>query len=117
MQRAGVVSTIIPVYNRAALLIEAVNSALAQSYPLHEIIIVDDGSTDESVAVALEFAARHPSVVRVLQLGHGREWRARNHGLAIATGEFIQFLDSDDLIAPEKLATQVAAFRAHPECG
>lgn len=116
-QRAGVVSTIIPVYNRAALLAEAVNSVLAQSYSLNEIIIVDDGSTDETVEVAQGFAARHPSVVRYLQLDRGREWRARNHGLAIATGEFIQFLDSDDLIAPEKLATQVAALRAHPECG
>jgi hypothetical protein len=112
-----VVSTIIPVYNRAGLLVEAVNSVLAQSHPLNEIIIVDDGSTDETTDVARGLSVRNPAVVRYLRLERGREWRARNHGLDIATGEFIQFLDSDDLIAPEKLATQVAALRAHPECG
>lgn len=115
--RPGVVSTIIPVYNRPGLLSEAVNSVLAQTYRDLEVIIVDDGSTDETPAVAEAFAARHPGVVRVLRLTRGREWRARNHGIAAATGEFIQFLDSDDLIAPEKLASQVSGLRAHPECG
>lgn len=115
--RAGVVSTVIPVHNRATLLVDAIDSVLAQTYRFNEIIIVDDGSTDETAAVAQGFAARHPGVVRYLRLERGREWRARNHGLAMATGEFVQFLDSDDLLAPEKLATQVAALRAHPECG
>lgn len=114
--RAGVVSTIIPVYNRAALLREAVDSVLAQTYPLNEVIIVDDGSTDETADVARSYAARYADIVRYLRLERGREWRARNHGLAAATGEFVQFLDSDDLIAPEKLATQVRALAAHPEC-
>jgi hypothetical protein len=115
--RAGVVSTIIPVFNRAALLTEAVDSVLAQTYPLNEIVIVDDGSTDDTGAVAQAFVSRHPGVVKYARLSRGREWRARNHGLTLATGEFIQFLDSDDLIVPEKLATQVRALRAHPECG
>ena len=115
--RHGVVSTIIPVFNRAGLLIEAVNSVLAQTYSLNEVIIVDDGSTDETGDVAQAFAARHPDVVRYLRLARGREWRARNHGVAAATGEFIEFLDSDDLLAPEKHASQVHALRAHPECG
>lgn len=115
--RPGVVSTIIPVYNRAGLLAEAVNSVLAQTHPLNEIIIIDDGSTDDTPVVAAAFASRHPEIVKCLRLDHAREWRARNRGLEIATGEFVQFLDSDDLIAPAKLATQVAALQAHPECG
>src|SRR5262249_42688697 len=56
-------------------------------------------------------------VVKYVRLDHAREWRARNRGIEIATGEFIQFLDSDDLIAPAKLATQVAALQANPDCG
>lgn len=115
--RAGVVSTIIPVHNRAGLLAEAIESVLAQTYRPIEIIVVDDGSTDDTPAVAQAYAARHPDEIKYLRLARGREWRARNHGVAAASGEFIQFLDSDDLVAPDKLTTQVQALRAHPECG
>lgn len=115
--RAGVVSTIIPVHNRAGLLTEAVASLLAQTYRPIEVIIVDDGSTDDTAAVAQALAARHPGEIIYLRQDRAREWRARNHGLQVATGEFIQFLDSDDLISPEKLASQVHGLRTHPECG
>ncbi len=121
--RHGVVSTIIPVFNRAGLLTEAVNSVLAQTYSLNEVIIVDDGSTDDTANVAQAFATRHPDVVRYVRVDRSQQSRARsggdgarNYGLRAATGEFIQFLDSDDLIAPEKFASQVQALRAHPEC-
>lgn len=116
-RRRGVVSTIIPVFNRPRLLAEAVDSVLAQTYRPIELIIADDGSTDETPAVAQAYAERHPEIVRYVRVPHGRDWRARNVALEMATGEFIHFLDSDDLIAPEKLATQVQALVRHPDCG
>lgn len=116
--RAGVVSTIIPVYNRPHLLAEAVASVLAQTYRPIEIVIVDDGSTDTTGAVADAFAAEHPDVVRVVRLDrNGGFSRAVNTGLRLVTGEFVQCLDSDDVVMPEKFAVQVAGLRAHPECG
>lgn len=120
--RAGVVTTIIPVYNRPRLLADAVTSVLNQTYRPIEILIVDDGSTDETAMVARAFAAQHPDAVRYLRQDHAGEAyagcaRARNAGLAAASGEFIQLLDSDDLLMADKFATQVAALRAAPACG
>jgi hypothetical protein len=115
--REGLVSTIIPVFNRPRLLAEAVDSVLAQTYRPIELIIVDDGSTDETPLVIERFAAKHPGVVHGLRKRNGGCPQARNAGVAVASGEFIQFLDSDDLLAPEKFAMQVAALREHPECG
>jgi hypothetical protein len=113
----GLVSTIIPVYNRAGLLVEAVNSVLAQTYRPIEVIVVDDGSTDDTTAVATDLEIRHPGIVRSVRRANGGPARAANDGLKIATGEFIQILDSDDLLMPEKFATQVRALQTHPDCG
>ncbi len=115
--RSGVVSTIITVYNRAHLLTEAVNSVLAQSYRPIEIVIVDDGSTDDSGAVARSFATSHPDVIRYLHQTNQGPAAASNAGLQIITGEFVQFLDSDDLLMADKFAMQVAGLDAHPHCG
>ena len=115
--RPGVVSTIIAVYNRPRLLVEAIESVLAQTYRPIEIVIVDDGSTDDTAAVATAYAARHPDVIQYLWQPNGGHPRAMNTGLLAASGEFIQFLDSDDLLLPEKYARQVEGLRAHPECG
>lgn len=109
------VSTIIPVFNRAAMLREAVASVLAQSWRPIEIIIVDDGSTDDTLAVAAELADRYPDTVRVLQQDNAGPGVARQRGLAAAHGEFVQFLDSDDLLLPEKFAAQVAGLRSDSE--
>lgn len=114
---AGLVSTIIPVYNRAGLVVDAVNSVLAQTYRPIEIIVVDDGSTDDTATVVTGLAVRYPDIVRSIRRANGDWARAVNDGLRIATGEFIQILDSDDLVMPEKFATQVHALRTHPDCG
>jgi len=114
---AGLVSTIIPVYNRPDILVEAVQSVLAQTYRPIEIIIVDDGSTDATPQVASELAARNPPIVRSIRQANKGPGRARQTGLETARGEFIQYLDSDDLLLPRKFELQVAALTAAPECG
>ncbi|MEO8677463.1 MAG: glycosyltransferase family A protein [Vicinamibacterales bacterium] len=113
----GVVSTVLAVYNRPQLLVEAVNSVLSQTYRQLEIVIVDDGSTDATPEVAQSFAARYPDLVRYVRQDNAGHPAAMNTGLNYVTGEFIQFLDSDDLLLPEKFAVQVAGLRSHPDCG
>jgi glycosyltransferase involved in cell wall biosynthesis len=117
MASPGLVSTIIPVLNRAALLSEAVASVLAQTYRPIEIVIVDDGSTDDTAAVADAFAAGDPDVVRVIHQANRGVGAARETGRLAARGDFIQYLDSDDVLLPKKFELQVAGLRDHPECG
>jgi len=107
----GLVSTIIPVYNRPAMLAEAVDSVLAQTWRPIEIIIVDDGSTDATPAVAEVLRDRHPGSIRILRQSNAGPGVARQRGLDSARGEFIQFLDSDDLLLPDKFALQVDGLR------
>src|SRR6185503_20150635 len=97
----GLVSTIIPVYNRAVLLREAVASVLSQTYRPIELIVVDDGSTDDTPRVADELGETHPQEVRVIHQSNTGPGLAREAGRHSALGEFIQYLDSDDLILPE----------------
>ncbi len=96
------VSVIIPTFNNGRYLTDAVTSVLAQSGVACEIIVVDDGSTDGTAAVLAQFAGR---VQVVSQANHG-VCHARNQGLRLARGEFVVFLDADDLFLPEKLALQ-----------
>jgi GT2 family glycosyltransferase len=109
------VSVVIPTYNRADLLPRAIESALAQTAPPVEIIIVDDGSTDDTPAVVLRYAERHAGRVRSLRIPNGGVARARNAGIAAARGQWVALLDSDDEWATSKLAVQMAALAAHPE--
>ncbi len=100
------VSVIIPNFNRRDLIGETISSILAQSLPPMEIIVVDDGSTDDSVAVVeKEFGAS----VRVLRQQNEGAGVARNNGFLAASGDFIQFMDSDDICAPQHLEVQVEA--------
>jgi cellulose synthase/poly-beta-1,6-N-acetylglucosamine synthase-like glycosyltransferase len=110
------VTTIIPVFNRAAMLREAVASVLAQTYRPIEILIVDDGSVDDAPALAEALAATHPEI-RVFHQSNRGPGLARELGRQRATGEFIQYLDSDDVLESEKFALQVKGLRDHPECG
>jgi glycosyltransferase involved in cell wall biosynthesis len=115
--QTGLVTTIIPVFNRPLLLVEAVDSVLAQTHRPIEIIIVDDGSTDGTPAVADGLAEQNPGVVRVIHIANGGPGRAREAGRVAARGDYVQHLDSDDILLPGKLAMQVAALEASPECG
>lgn len=108
------VSTIIPTYNRAHEVTLAIDSALAQTYPAQEIVVVDDGSTDGTDEV---LRARYGSKVRILCKPNGGVSSARNYGMKHARGERLAFLDSDDEWHPEHLAAQVAFLAAHPTYG
>ena len=100
------VSVVLPMYNRAAYVAEAIASVYAQTSPVADVVVVDDGSTDESVAVVERVARPGLSIVRQSNRGIGA---ARNRGIAAATGDWIAFIDSDDLWEPDKLARQLAA--------
>lgn len=100
------VSVIIPVYNRAELVGEAIESALAQTYPRVEIIVVDDGSEDAIEAAIAPFRSR----IRFLQQTNQGVAKARNHALSLARGDYVHFLDSDNLLSPDYLLKSTAAF-------
>ncbi len=105
------VSIIIPCFNAAPWLAQSLESALAQTWPNKEIIVINDGSNDGSLKVARSFTARGVQVVDQPNQGASA---ARNHGLQLARGEFIQFLDADDLISPDKLSRQIALLASRP---
>jgi glycosyltransferase involved in cell wall biosynthesis len=111
----GLVSTIIPVYNRPRLVREAIESVLAQTYRPIEILVVDDGSTDDTPETIKRMMAEH-SQIKFLQQENAGPGAARQNGLDTAHGEFIQFLDSDDLLRPNKFEWQVDQLRVRPEC-
>jgi glycosyltransferase involved in cell wall biosynthesis len=104
------VSCIIPVFNGERHLAEAVDSVLGQTEPAHEILAIDDGSTDGSA----EVLARYGDRVRYVRKPHGGPASTRNHGVSIAAGEFVAFLDQDDRWHPAKLAWQLACFAEDP---
>jgi glycosyltransferase involved in cell wall biosynthesis len=108
------VSTIIPVFNRPLMLQEAVASVLAQTYRPIEVIIVDDGSTDETSRVADDLATAHPDILRVVHQANRGVGAARETGRLAARGDLLQYLDSDDVILPSKFELQVAALSADP---
>lgn len=112
----GLVSTIVPVFNRAGMLREAVASALAETYRPLEIVIVDDGSTDDTPAAIAALAAAHPEI-RPVRRENGGPGLARETGRRHARGEFVQYLDSDDLVLPRKCELLVAALREQPDRG
>ncbi|MFN7999123.1 MAG: glycosyltransferase family A protein [Bryobacteraceae bacterium] len=102
------VSVVIPAWNRAAFLGEAIASALGQEGGTVEVIVVDDGSSDETAEVAERFG----EPVRVLRQAHAGIGAARNRGVAAARGEWLAFLDADDVWPPGKLRLQRAALDA-----
>jgi glycosyltransferase involved in cell wall biosynthesis len=106
------VSVIIPVYNGARYLRAALESVFAQTYRSFEVIVVDDGSLDDSGTIAQSF----PDVRYIHQANQGVA-AARNHGIEVARGEFFAFLDQDDLWTPEKFKLQMDHLLSHPEVG
>jgi glycosyltransferase involved in cell wall biosynthesis len=113
----GLVSTIIPIFNRPVLLGEAVDSVLRQAYRPIEVIVVDDGSTDKTGAVADALTRAHPDEVRAIHQANSGPGLAREAGRRVARGEYIQYLDSDDVLLPGKFEVQVSGLRSHPDCG
>jgi glycosyltransferase involved in cell wall biosynthesis len=98
------VSILIPCYNSANWISETLASALAQTWQNKEIIVVDDGSTDNSLAVAKSFES---PIVKVISQENRGASAARNRALQESQGDFIQYLDADDLLAPDKIERQV----------
>lgn len=107
------VSVIIPTYNRGSLIKRAVDSVLSQTFKDFEIIIIDDGSKDDTK----EVLAPYMNQVRYVFQANGGISKARNHGIELATGEYIAFLDSDDYWAPVKLEMQVNVLDGNPKIG
>lgn len=104
------VSVVIPTYNRSRLVCGALDSVLRQTYPAVEVIVVDDGSTDDTA----ERLAAYGERIRVLRQPNAGVCAARNNGIGVAGGAFIAFLDSDDEWLPWKLSAQIAAFHQYP---
>ncbi|MBI3999274.1 MAG: glycosyltransferase [Candidatus Omnitrophica bacterium] len=108
------VSVIIPTYNREHLLVDAVESVLSQTFKDYELIVVDDGSTDGTEEI---IKRKYDGKIRYFKQENQGISGARNRGIREAKGEYIAFLDSDDLWLPEKLEKQVAFLDSHPEVG
>jgi glycosyltransferase involved in cell wall biosynthesis len=107
------VSVVIPAFNAAWCVRKAIDSVLAQDYHDFELIVVDDGSTDDTAAVLASYGAS----IRVISQTNGGMSSARNAGIRAARGEFLAFLDADDWWFPHKLDRQVALLRDRPELG
>ncbi len=109
----NLVSIIVPAYNSAAFLAETLDSVLAQSYAEWECVVVDDGSTDATAAVAEEYARRDGRIVLIRQSNQGVA-AARNRGIGASHGKYILPLDADDVIAPPYVAEAVAELDSRP---
>ncbi len=112
------VSIVTPFLNAGRFIAESIESVLAQEYADWELLLVDDGSTDEGTAIALRYAAAHPGKIQYLA-HEGHEHRgasaSRNLGGRHAAGEYLAYLDADDVYSPAKLREQVPLLDAHPE--
>lgn len=112
------VSIIIPFLDREKFLAEAIESVLTQSFENWELLLVDDGSTDSSFAIAEQFAEKHPQKIRLFE-HENRQWRgagaSRNLGIHYAKGDYITFLDSDDVFLPNAIEADLKGFETCPE--
>jgi glycosyltransferase involved in cell wall biosynthesis len=105
----ALVSILIPAYNAEEWITDTLQSAIAQTWPRKEIIVVDDGSKDRTAEVARQFSSNEVSVVTVKNQGAAA---ARNHALSLSKGDYIQWLDADDLLSPDKIERQLGALEA-----
>ena len=112
---APLVSAIVPTYNAERFLAQALDSALAQTFRDFEVVVVNDGSTDASAAIAGAYAARHPGMVRVIHQPNQGLCHARNTALASARGKYFALLDADDVWLPHHLADSVALLERRPD--
>ncbi|ARV57778.1 glycosyl transferase family 2 [Nostocales cyanobacterium HT-58-2] len=120
MKSQPLVSVITPFFNTEKFIQEAIDSVLAQSYDNWELLLVDDGSTDESTAIAQQYAALYPEKVYYLEHeNHQNRGKStsRNLGISKAKGKYVAFLDADDVFLPQKLEQQVVILESQPETG
>ena len=104
------VSVIIPLYNAEVFLAQAIESVLGQTHPPQQVLVIDDGSTDQSAQIARRYGAD----VELVRQPNAGGAQARNRGVTLAQGDLLAFLDNDDWWAPEKLAWQLDALRQSP---
>ena len=107
------VSVVVPAFNAGQYLAETLASVTASTFTDYEIVVIDDGSSDNTAAIAERFAPR----ARLIRQSNRGMSASRNTGIESSDSEFIALLDSDDLWHPEKLALQLAALEAKPDCG
>ena len=112
-QGEPLVTVVIPTYNRADYIAETIESVLSQTYRNIEVIVIDDGSTDGTAQVVAPFIPR----VSYVQQENAERGASRNHGLRLARGKYVAFLDSDDVWLPTKVADDVAYLEARPDVG
>lgn len=110
---AATVSVVIPVYNGEKFIAKAIDSVLSQTYPIHELIVVNDGSKDGTARVLDGYADR----IKAVHIPNGGVSNARNTGTRLATGNVVAFLDADDVWKHDKLSKQMAALAQYPEVG
>src|SRR6267378_3785357 len=103
---APLVSILIPAYNAERWVDDTIRSALAQTWPRKEIIIVDDGSRDQTLSIARQFASKNVFIATQQNQG---VCAARNKAIELCQGDYIQWLDADDLLGPDKIAKQMEA--------
>lgn len=115
LPEAPLVSVVMPAYNAAPYIAQSIESVLAQSHGALELIVVDDGSQDDTAAIVEEYVRRDARVQLLRCPNSGKPSIARNIGIARATGSYLSFLDSDDYWHPGRVALMVAGMRAHPE--
>ncbi len=107
------VSVVIPAYKAESLIAETLASVRDQQYEPLEVFVIDDGSPDQTAKVARGFAS---SSIRIIEQKNSGACVARNLGLSLSKGKYIQFLDADDVLSPDKIASQVEVLEHHPRC-
>ncbi|MEZ0123223.1 MAG: glycosyltransferase family 2 protein [Candidatus Reddybacter sp.] len=108
------ISAVIPTYNNADYIEEAIHSILGQTHPVAEIIVVDDGSSDNTATLIEALKQKSERLIYIKQDNQGPS-SARNRGIDAASGDWIAFLDADDLWTPDKIALQIAALQSEPQ--
>ena len=116
MTESPLISVIVPVYNSASYLAECIDSLLGQTATDIEIILVDDGSTDDSSSICAQYRSLHADKIKAVRQPNAGQSAARNTGLRLASGKYIAFCDADDAYAPHALEKLVQQLESNPQC-
>ena len=116
MMESPLISVIVPVYNSANSLAECIDSLLGQTATDIEIILVDDGSTDDSSSIFAQYRSLHADKIKVVRQPNAGQSAARNTGLRLASGKYIAFCDADDAYAPHALEKLAQQLESNPQC-